>query len=346
MIWRMPSPTRSAAGRGPADGDRSGPTRRLVLGAALLAVALGTSGCGVRLEDDAPRLPLVPTRQPIAAEEALLRLLDQTGRLASWAQGLGRAGKPSDVVRQLAQVHRQQATRLAAGLRARGVPEHLVSDAQAGRLMAAAAAPGTPKALGSLEAAALQPTVARAVLAADRYLFPMVGALMAQRAAAAQLLGARLPADTTAWPSPELAGGPLASVRAAVYGFEVVAAHAADGTPVAAQDPLKTTGGERKRAQGTLGVLRSLQIRLEALAGAQAPPAELGYTLPFPVDSAASARRLAGSVLGRLRAALAAALDPSAGGREAAPQLLRWLAAVEVEQRRWGGSLTAFPGLS
>jgi hypothetical protein len=346
MIWPMPSPTRSAAGRRRADGARGGPTRRVVLGAGLLAVALGASSCGVRLEDDAPRLPLVPTREPIAGEDALLRLLDQTGRLASWAEALGRAGKPSAVATQLAPVHRQQAARLAAGLRARGVPEHLVSVAQPGHRLEAATAPATPKALGSLEAAAIQPPAARAVLSADRYLFAMVGALLAQRSAAAQLLGARVPPDTSAWPSPQLAVGPLTSVRAAVYGFEVVAAHAADGTPVGAQDPLKATSPERSRAQATLGVLRSLQTRLETLTGPQAPPAELGYTLPYPVDSAASARRLARSLLGRLLATLAASLDPSAAGREAAPQLLRWIGTVEVEQRRWGGSLTAFPGLS
>ncbi|GAA3618598.1 hypothetical protein GCM10022199_23830 [Marihabitans asiaticum] len=53
------------------------PTRRaalLTVGAALLTA----TGCGVRLEEDAPNLPFVPTRQPVDGEAALLTVLAAT----------------------------------------------------------------------------------------------------------------------------------------------------------------------------------------------------------------------------------------------------------------------------
>lgn len=44
----------------------------MLLGAGLV---LAVSGCGVRLEDDAPDIPLVPRRTPIAGEAALLAMV-------------------------------------------------------------------------------------------------------------------------------------------------------------------------------------------------------------------------------------------------------------------------------
>lgn len=51
------------------------PSRRLVLAGALAAGVTTLTGCGVRLEDDAPRIPFVPTREPIPGESALLAML-------------------------------------------------------------------------------------------------------------------------------------------------------------------------------------------------------------------------------------------------------------------------------
>ena len=42
------------------EGTRPGVPRRTVV-AGLFAVVLPAAGCGIRLEDDAPRVPLVPT---------------------------------------------------------------------------------------------------------------------------------------------------------------------------------------------------------------------------------------------------------------------------------------------
>ncbi len=333
MIGRMPRPTRLAPRRGPARTPGNSLSRRSVLGAGLLVVALGAGGCGVRLEDDAPHLPLIPTREPIPAEAALLELLDQTRRLAGWAQALG---PRSGMAKQLGAVHRQQATRLAEALRARGVPEGLVAAAEAGRALPAAAAPATTKALGSLEAAALRPSAEGPLMSADAHLRPMVCALLAQRAAAAALLGTAVSQPPATWPSPELAVAPLKAARAAVYGFEVVAAQS--GT------------ADAKRSRATLATLQAIRDRLEALAGSQAPAAELGYALPFPVRSPSAARRLARQVLQGQRAALAGQLGdlPTAESstRNAAPQLIRWLGATEAELHRWGGALAPFPGLT
>ena len=58
------------------------PSRRLVTAGALGALVAVLSGCGIRLEDDAPRVPLVPTRSRIEGEDALVRLLAALDRAA------------------------------------------------------------------------------------------------------------------------------------------------------------------------------------------------------------------------------------------------------------------------
>ena len=64
---------------------------------------------------------------------------------------------------------------------------------------------------------------------------------------------------------------------AAVYFLEVVSA--------------RSTGGQRARSDTTLGALRAL--RADQLAGGAGPDDSLGHPLPFPVDDAADAARLA-----------------------------------------------------
>lgn len=59
------------------------PDRRAVLRGGLLIGSLSLVGCGVRLEDDAPDVPLVPTREPVPGETVLLTVL------ASLASGSG-----------------------------------------------------------------------------------------------------------------------------------------------------------------------------------------------------------------------------------------------------------------
>ena len=80
-------------------------------GAVLLA------GCGIRLEDDAPRVPLVPTRTPIPGETELVALLLGSRTLAAAASAPYAAG-----------LARQEAV-LDAALRERGVPQSLLAAA-------------------------------------------------------------------------------------------------------------------------------------------------------------------------------------------------------------------------
>src|SRR5688500_13878962 len=96
----------------------SAPTRRLVGLGSLGVVATVLAGCGIRLEDDAPRVPLVPTREPIPGEEPLLRLLG-----AVRAASLAPVDPSVPLSPVLAPLHRRQADVLRDALRQRGVPE-------------------------------------------------------------------------------------------------------------------------------------------------------------------------------------------------------------------------------
>ena len=95
-----------------------GPTRRLVTAGSLGAAVVALAGCGIRLEDDAPRVPLVPTREPIPAEDALVRLLG-----AVQAASVASLVTTDRLAPLLPPLHARQATVLHDALRQRGVPE-------------------------------------------------------------------------------------------------------------------------------------------------------------------------------------------------------------------------------
>ena len=57
---------------------RQGVTRRTARRRRAGALALPAAGCGIRLEDDAPRVPLVPARTPVPAEAELVALTRDT----------------------------------------------------------------------------------------------------------------------------------------------------------------------------------------------------------------------------------------------------------------------------
>ena len=121
------------------------------------------------------------------------------------------------------------------------------------------------------------------------------------------------------------------AASAAVYFLEIVSA--------------RSTGAQRDRSDATLAVLRDL--RAEQLAGGAQPDDSLGHPLPFPVEGATAAARLARASLTTLRAAYGEHLGPivaSDGGRGLAA-LTRWLGTVEVEAHRWAVDLEPFPGL-
>lgn len=321
------------------------PTRRVVLGggaAAFAAIAL--SACGIRLEDDAPRLPGTPEREPIPAESFLLALWRHTSDLEARAAGLG--GVVTGLPARLAALHREQATVLRAELAALGVPESVLAGAGRGPATSGTTtgtAPPTstattspaasgPKALAAEEASDLGPTAIASLGQVPSTAVPLVGAVLAQRSAAATLLGAPAQWPDPAWSTPSLAATYLETTRAAVYGFEVVTA----------QSP---KGAQRTLAASTLAILRARAAQQETWAGESAGPPDLAYPLPFAVTTPAAARRLAVTVLTELRAAVARELGTGGSDTAALGMLVRWLADTEVLASRWGVPLAPFPGL-
>ncbi|HET6967927.1 MAG TPA: hypothetical protein VFI44_06600 [Ornithinibacter sp.] len=325
--------------------------RRSLLSAATAAVALSTGACGIRLEDDAPRVPFVPTRTPVAAEAELVALTRDTRALADAAAGL-----PGDLAADLATIHRRQHSVLRTTLVRRQVPADELDAAPSptGSPTAAAAGPtssatATPTAAGpsaSPSATPATPVTGRGALAADEAaaaaeagtfagvepdLRATVAALHAQRYAAATLLSGRAPSVPTA-PVDGTAVAAMASLTSgAIFLVEVVAA--------------RSDGKQRARADATLAALRDL--RADQLAGGAVADEALGHPLPFPVDSPADAARLARDVLTTLRAGSGGHLDEvvTVHGAAGLAALTRWMGAVEVEAYRWGVPLVPVPGL-
>ena len=333
---------------------RQGVPRRVLLAASLGAFTLPTAACGIRLEDDAPRVPLVPTRTPIPLESELVALTGETLALATQAGTV-----PGALAAGLASIHRRQHTVLRTTLLRGQVPLALVD----GRAASPSASSGSPSAspdpatsatgtpspsasptastIESLAAAEAESAVRAAEFAgAEADLLASLAALHAQRFAAATLLSGT---------SPKVGGGAVAgdaveamaaSTSAAIYLFEVVVA--------------RTSGRVRNRADTTVRVLRS--VRADQVAGGADPASTLGQPLPFPVTTAADAARLAREAMLALRSgygehlgALAATgavpgADADAGAGLAAAT--RWLGAVEVQANRWGVALAPFPGLT
>jgi hypothetical protein len=338
-------------------GTPSSPTRRdvLALGARFGALALASASlaaCGIRLEDDAPGGAGSPARRPVAGEPYLLSLRRRSLDLATQAKALH--GPAKGLPARLAALHTRQAEVLRTELLRLGVPASVVDQPAAtttsstttgtmassttGTTMTAtpstsATAAGGPQVLGTSEASDLGPAAVRSLAGVPADVLPLAGAVLAQRAAAASLLGSPAPWPEPTWSEPSLAASYLQSTRAAVYGFQVVAA----------QSP---TGAQGTLARTTLAVLGARQARQEALAGTAAAPPPLGYPLPFPVASPAAARKLATHVLSELLAA--GARDLASTGGEVGPlgSVVQWLADTEVLASRWGIPLAPFPGLA
>ena len=330
-----------------AEGPAVGVARRTAMAGVLATVVLPAAACGIRLEDDAPRVPLVPTRTPVPGEAELVALTRDTAALAELA-----ATTPGDLAADLATIHRRQHTVLRATLLRRHVPEK--------ELDAGADAPGDATASPSPTASASEPsgsggttptpsatpvaprvrlTRAEAAAAAtagayaevETDLRATVASLHAQRYAAASLLRGRppvVPRDPVAGPEVgELAG----LTSAATYFLEVVSA--------------RSQGRQRERSDATLAALR--ELRSDQLAGGTLPDEAIGHPLPFEVTDAADAARLARQVLTTLRASYGEHLERlvSDHGADGSAAATRWLGTVEVEAHRWGVPLSPFPGL-
>ena len=313
------------------EGTRPGIPRRTVV-AGVVAAVLPTAGCGIRLEDDAPRVPLVPTRTPVPAEAELVALTRGTAALADLADTV-----PGAVAADLATLHRRQHTVLRSTLLADGVPATELDAAPSASALATATATSSPSATATGGRAALAAAEGASAATAARFagvsddLRATIASLHAQRYAAAALLAGRPPTV----PFDPVGGDPVSALAtaasAAVYFLEIVSA--------------RSTGAQRDRSDATLAALRDL--RADQLAGGAQPDDSLGHPLPFPVDDAAAAARLARASLTTLRAAYGEHLGPivASDGGPGLAALTRWLGTVEVEAHRWGVDLEPFPGL-
>jgi hypothetical protein len=193
----------------------------------------------------------------------------------------------------------------------------------------ASPAPTPPAALAAAEAASAVAAASFAGVTPD--LRPTIAALHAQRYAAADLLSGHPPKVPGAPVGGDGVGALATLTTSALYFQEVVSA--------------RSTGAQRARSDTTLAALRALLVDQEA--GGARPDTALGHPLPFPVNDAASAARLARDSLTTLRAGYGEQLGPvvAADGGPGLAALTRWLGSVEVEVHRWGVGLEPFPGL-
>ena len=214
----------------------------LVAGFVTVGSATVLAGCGVQLEEDAPRIPLIPTRAPMKDEQALRAVLARSTALRSLAKAV--ESGPTSIAGQLSTLHDTQVTLIVRLLRDGGVPESLISAAPSQALSASASPTTAPSIAASPTTASsthasptTAPIASTSVLATaeddsvrDISLVhlstahvALIGAMIAQRLAAVTLLGGPTASDVATGPKGAEAVRLLAAARAAVYGFEVVA---------------------------------------------------------------------------------------------------------------------------
>ncbi|WP_404383690.1 hypothetical protein LL946_00515 [Knoellia locipacati] len=345
------------------------PSRRLVTAGALGAVVVALSGCGIRLEDDAPRVPLVPTREPIDAEDALVRLLEAV-QAAATAPLL----TTDPLAPLLPPLHARQATVLHDALRQRGVPEDDLSTASASPTPTSTtpspSASGTASPSASASGSTAVPPVVRtvaevesAILAAgaglagaEAELRPTLVAVMGQADAAVQLAApsptatapptqatptasptastSASPDEPPAWSTPSALVPLITATRRATFLLEVAAA--------------RSPKGVRAAWLRDITELQALTADLVDAAGEVAPPPDLGQTLPSPVTTPAQVLTLATEALSTLLATTGANLRPltDADPGAAFASVPGWLGTVAAVAHRHGIRLTPFPGLA
>ena len=309
------------------------------------------TGCSVRLEDDAPAIPLVPTRQPVPAEDALLWLLADCRRL-SLSEGSA--------------VYEEQVAVLRSALHRAGIPIETLDEtiSGAGRPTPTSAgsttrpsttqpptpqSPSTQPTTTGSSATTESPPPAWPGAALDRIeelrrcgpgIFPVVISMLAQRWAAVAIAGGSLPepmleeGSSRVWRFPALAREFAVLTQPAVYGLEVVSAQSRDEV--------------REVARTALSTVRLLGREQDVRAGGTTPPPDVGYALPFRVDSEESAAALARHVLATLMAGYGGLLSTATGSaqEDTARDVVTWIGSVSALGDAWGITPQAFPGTS
>jgi hypothetical protein len=124
----------------------------------------------------------------------------------------------------------------------------------------------------------------------------------------------------------------LGNEHAAVYGYGVLAVHLAGPQRDAARNAYDT---HRARRDILIGLIEKQGDKPVAAAPA--------YAIPFPVNTAADAMRLAAQLEQRLGASYADVVQSSTGDTRRTG--LEWLTDAAVRAVRWSGTSVAFPGL-
>lgn len=354
-------------------------TRRALFG-GLLAGGLALGGCGVRLEEDARSIPLLPRREKIPGEDLLIALMWDCAALATTA-----ASAEATLAKDLAELHEVQARTLRDRLQASGVPTALVSS------------PGPPGPPRSTTASATPPGSGEplALLAAEKVvadqgaqygdatgdLASLALSVICQRVGATLLLstsasptGSSPSAESSSTVSPPAASSsdstssPAASSSVSTTSSTPSLSTATERTPspadVSTLSPLSvnqlevasylldvitphTAGSEALLVDETKRWLQPvLQAAIRSL-GSKAPPTVLGAPHPGNLSDPA-ARRAA--ISGALTSALAAAGTDFSSMAHTAPRVAMTLVPDYVGRLvswsyRWGAPLTPFPGL-
>jgi hypothetical protein len=334
------------------------------------------TGCGVRLEDDAPQIPFIPTREPIPAEEALLWLLADCRRLSAVT------GEPPTTVADARAVYAEQVSVLRSALHRAGVPIETLDDAIATvdadadaaaaspdptAPSAATATPSESTATSAATTAAAATTTGPATTAGpttpppattpapwpgaalDRIedlrecgpgLFPLVMSMLAQRWGAVAQAGDPLPE-----PMLENGSGRVWRYPALARGFASLTEPAVYALEVAAAQ----AGTEsRENAASALETVRRLRREQGGRAGGSTPPPQIGYALPIPVNSEETAAALARQTLSTLLDGYGGLLTTVTGSaqEDTARDVVTWIGTVAVLGGDWGLPLQAFPGTS
>lgn len=299
--------------------DRATLRRRAVITAALAGSVATLSGCGIRLEGDAPHIPGIKKQEPPVDQKPLERLFFMLRKTATATTD---APESDPWAAELRAMHLAQAKRLTEVMSTQGmkVPNyHYSSTGAHGDLVDYRSA----ERINARQIGSLAGLTARNL--------PMAAAVAVTQNAAAHVLGGYVEPSGGTTPEAEQVRAILPSLRSAIYAFEVIIA--------------KTAMNERKTAEATLTPLRATRATWEASLGKDVPPSPDGFTLPVQPTTDARRRALAQRVLTDLISACADQVAATRGDRGAFIGLTTLWADATAQSWRWGAEPAPFPGL-
>lgn len=292
--------------------------RRTVLAAVFTGSVAGLTGCGIRMESDAPHIPGIKKQGPPADQAVLRKVWKQLDTAIEIA-----APESSAWAEKLATIHRAQRARLTQVMATQGMtpPAH------------------TPRPTGpNVDLAPFYQVEREAAAQAGSYVtlstrnLPMTAAITVTANAGATMLGHGIRVTGGTVPKMPVVQAILPSLRAAIYALEVIIA--------------KTPLDARKRAQTTLTTLQATRATWEASLGKDVPTSPDGFTLPINPTTDAARQKLAQRVLHDLSTACADQVTATRGDGGAFIGLTTLWSDATAQLWTWGATPTPFPGLT